>query len=132
MQRVPQIFLLLLSGLGTFAGLRLSVEHLQHGEVCPTLGLIPACIIVLLGYLSVLIAAVGFKKSWAGKLFYIGWTPVFLLALSGVVLELTRGHICPPGAAGIPQCFYSFAMAVFAWILFRFIRKSSYRKVNDE
>jgi len=132
LQRVSQIFLLLLSALGTFAGLRLSLEHLQHGEVCPTLGPIPACIIVFLGYLSVLIAAVGFKKNWAVKFFYLGWTPVFLLALSGVVLELTRGHICPPGGLGIPQCFYSFAMAVIAWILFRVLRKSSYQKVNGQ
>jgi len=124
MQRLPQIFLGLLSALGTFAGLRLSLDHLQHGEVCPTLGPIPACIIVFVGYLAVLIAAFSFRKSWAGKLFYIGWTPVFLLALSGVVLELTRGQICPPGAAGIPQCFYSFAMASIAWLLWKLVRKS--------
>ena len=132
LQKTSQLFLLLLSALGTFAGTRLSVDHLQHGEVCPTLGPVPACIIVLLGYLCALIAAVNFKKTWANKLFYLGWTPVFLLALSGVVLELTKGHICPPGGLGIPQCFYSFAMAVIAWILFRVIRKASYQKGNDQ
>jgi len=128
-QKLSLILLLLLSALGVFAGFRLSIEHMQYGEVCPTLGPIPACIIVFLGYLCVFVAAASYKVNWA---FYIGWTPVFLLALSGVILELTRGQTCPSGAAGIPQCFYSLAMAVIAWILFRFMRKPPYQKVSGE
>jgi len=109
---IPRLALVVIAGFGTWAGLTLSIEHMQHGEICPMLGPIPACFIVFLGYLSVVLAALFVKKSFAERLFYIGWTPVFLLALMGVILELTKGHICPPGAYGIPQCFFSLTMAL--------------------
>ena len=119
-----RIALIILAGLGTFAGLRLSITHIQQGEICPVLGPIPACIIVFLGYLCVVLAAFFIKKPFTKRLFYIGWTPVFLLALMGVILELTQGHICPPGAYGIPQCFFSFAMALICLGLFKLALKA--------
>ena len=115
----------LLAGLGALAGLRLSIEHLQHGEICPVLGPIPACIIVFLGYLCVFLSALLISKTFVKRLFFIGWTPVFLLALMGVVLELTKGDICPSGAYGIPQCFFSFAMALICLVLFKITLKTS-------
>lgn len=122
---LPRIALIVLAGLGTLAGLRLSAAHMQHGEVCPMLGPIPACIIVFLGYLCVVLAALFIKKPFAKRVFYIGWTPVFLLALMGVILELTKGHVCPPGAYGIPQCFFSFAMALICLALFKVTLKTN-------
>lgn len=111
--------LFVLAGLGCFAGARLSLEHIQHGEICPLLGPVPACIIVCLGYLGVLLAAIFRTKPFARTLFYLGWVPVFGLALMGVVLELSKGDICPSGAAGIPQCFFSLGMAMACLILFK-------------
>lgn len=128
---LPRLSLIILAALGTLAGLKLSVEHLQHGEVCPMLGPIPACIIVFLGYLCVVIAAVFVKKSFTKRLFYIGWTPVFLLALMGVLVEvgvmlgLVTDHICPIGAYGIPQCFFSFAMILICLGLFKLTLKTA-------
>ena len=109
-----------LGGLGMLAGAKLSIEHLQHGEVCPMLGPIPACIVVFFGYFGVVLATLFIKRPFSKKLFYVGWTPVFLLALIGVGLELTKGHVCPPGAMGIPQCFFSLAMALICFGLFKF------------
>ncbi len=120
--------LLLISGFGLMAGAKLSLEHIQHGEVCPMLGPVPACIIVFLGYLAVFLAAVFIQKPWAKKLFYTGWTPVFLLAFIGVGLELIKGQTCPPGPAGIPQCFFSLAMITACWLMFRFYQASAPRK----
>lgn len=117
--KIARVALLGLAGLGMFAGTKLSLEHIQHGEVCPMLGPVPACTIVFLGYLGVVLAALFLKQSFSKKLFYIGWIPVFLLALIGVGLELTKGHVCPPGAMGIPQCFFSLAMALICLGLFR-------------
>ena len=119
-----RIALIVIAGFGTLAGLKLSAEHLQHGEVCPTLGPLPACIVVFLGYLCVVLAAVFLKKTFVKRLFYIGWTPVFLLALMGVTLELTKGHVCPPGAYGIPQCFFSLAMVLICLGLFKLSLKT--------
>ena len=121
---IARLSLIFLAGFGVFAGARLSIDHLQHGETCPMLGPIPACIIVFLGYLSVGLAALFVTKSVAKRMFYIGWTPVFLLALVGVFLELTQGDICPPGGMGIPQCFYSFGMALACLLLFKSVQRS--------
>lgn len=120
---LPRLALIVIAGFGSLAGLKLSIEHLQHGEVCPMLGPIPACIIVFLGYLCVVLAALFVKKTSVRRLFYIGWTPVFLLALMGVILELTKGHVCPPGAYGIPQCFFSLAMVLICLGLFKLTLK---------
>ena len=122
---VPRIALVAIAGFGTLAGLKLSIEHIQHGEVCPMLGPVPACIIVFLGYLCVVLAALFLKRTFAKRLFYVGWTPVFLLALMGVVLELTQGHTCPPGAYSIPQCFFSLAMALICLGLFKYSSKGA-------
>ena len=95
------------------------------------LGPIPACIIVFLGYLCVVIAAVFIKKSFVKRAFYIGWTPVFLLALMGVTTELAimlgldADHICPIGAYGIPQCFFSLAMVLICLGLFKLSLKTA-------
>jgi len=125
MNLIARVALIILAGFGTLAGLKLSVSHIEHGEVCPMLGPIPACIIVFLGYLCVVLAALFIRKSFVTRLFYIGWTPVFLLALMGVFLELTKGHVCPPGAYGIPQCFFSFAMALICLGLYKVAYKTS-------
>lgn len=121
---IPRLALFALAGFGTLAGAGLSADHLEHGEVCPVLGPVPACIIVFLGYLLVALSAIFLKHGISKKLFYIGWTPVFLLALMGVTLELTKGHICPPGALGIPQCFFSLAMALLCLGLFKISSKA--------
>lgn len=128
---LPRLALIVLAGFGALAGFRLSIEHLQHGEVCPMLGPIPACIIVFIGYLCVVLAAIFLKKSFVKRLFYVGWTPVFLLALMGVIVEvgvmlgLGKDHICPVGAYGIPQCFFSLTMILICLGFFKLALKTA-------
>jgi len=122
--------LILIAGLGSLAGARLSLHHLKLGEICPVIGPIPACYIVLLGYLCVLVAAIRPSKNGSKQLFYFGWTPVFMLAVAGVMLELTKGNICPKGLAGIPQCYISFVMAGLCWWLFFYVHRT--RRRNQE
>ena len=124
MQTAARAGLIFLAGFGTLAGAKLSLEHMQHGEICPTAGPIPACIIVFLGYLLILLAGVFLSKRFSKPAFILGWTPVFLLAFIGVTLELVKGQICPPGAFGIPQCFFSLAMVLACLALFKFSRKT--------
>jgi len=42
----------------------------------------------------------------------------------GVTLELIKGQTCPPGAFGIPQCFFSLAMVLICLGLFKLSRKA--------
>lgn len=124
MDKLARYALILLSLLGTAAGGRLSVEHLQTGETCPMLGPIPACLFVFAGYALVLVNALFLKTLNKRSLFFFGWTPIFLLAAFGVVLEILGQNICPPGGLGIPQCFYSLAMALICLILFLFMPRN--------
>ena len=124
LNNAARLALIALSGLGTLAGARLTFEHLPHGGVCPMLGPVPACIVVFLGYLLILLSAIFLSKRASKALFFVGWTPVFLLALMGVILELTKGQTCPPGAFGIPQCFFSLAMVLICLGLFTLSRKT--------
>ena len=130
LNHIARFALIALSGIGTLAGARLTLEHLPHGGVCPMLGPIPACIVVFLGYLLILLSAIFLNKPASKKLFYVGWTPVFLLAFMGVMVEigvllgLIKDHICPPGALGIPQCVFSLAMVLICLGLFIVSRKA--------
>jgi len=117
--------LFMISAFGTFAGARLSLLHLQQGEVCPMVGPLPACILVFLGYLGVCLSAIFIQKTWASRAFYLGWTPVFILACIGVGLELFKGNVCPNGPANIPQCFFSLGMAAICWVLYRMAKKAA-------
>lgn len=119
---VARFGLIILTALGTLAGAKLTLEHLKHGEVCPTLGPIPACIIVLLGYALMLFAAVFIMKQQAKLTFILGWVPVFLLAFIGVTLELIQGETCPAGGFGLPQCFFSLGMVLACLFLFKVSR----------
>ena len=122
--QTTRIALLALASFGAVAGGRLSLDHLQHGEICPTVGSFPACIIVFLGYFLIVLSALFIRNKAVTKLFYVGWAPVFLLAATGVILELTKGRVCPPGAFGIPQCFFSLTMILLCLGLFRYSRNS--------
>jgi len=118
MNKLYRLLLVLVSGFGALAGLSLTVSHIQTGEVCPHLGPVPACYLVLAAYAMILASAFTLQKPIGTRLFFIGWITVFGLAASGVVMELAVGETCPPGPAGIPQCFISFSMAVACLVFF--------------
>lgn len=118
MMFASRLLLILVSGFGTLAGAQLTFGHLQTGEVCPELGPIPACYLVLGAYALILISALLIKRAYASRLFFPGWLVVFGLAASGVTLELMVGDTCPAGPADIPQCFFSFLMASLCLIFF--------------
>ena len=124
MNKLYHLLLVLVSGFGTLAGLSLTVGHIQTGEVCPSLGPIPACYLVLAAYAMILASAFTLQKPIGTRLFFIGWLIVFGLATSGVVMELIVGETCPPGPAGIPQCFISFSMALACFAFFLLAKRT--------
>ena len=80
-------------------------------EDCPMLGPLPACYVVGASYTAMAIAAI-VAPSRLLRLFLIGWTPVFLLALTGTSLELSGTPTCPRTSNGIAMCYLSLTIAL--------------------
>ena len=112
---MARIVLSLLAAFGAYSGLNLSLGHFHTGDVCPMIGPVAACYLVFIGYVLAMIAP-WIPVKFGRPAFWIGWTPVAGLATFGVVLELTQGDVCPK-AGGVPQCFYSFALAAIVLVL---------------
>lgn len=99
---------------GAYAAFGVSHVHRIGVEACPTIGPVPACYLVLAGYLAMLLAMVRPTK-W---LFLIGWLPVFLLASAGVAGEiLSDSPVCPQTESGIPKCYFSFGISLVLGLL---------------
>jgi len=87
------------------------------GSGCPNLGPVPACYLVAACYSLMGIAAI-FNPVRLKIMFWTGWVPVFLLALTGTALEASGTPTCPLAANGTPMCFYSLALAIVLGGLF--------------
>ena len=102
--------IVLLAGIGVLGVGRISIIHWSGEASCPMISLLPACYIILIGY-SLIVLSMSPRLQKASTLFLIGWVPVIMLALSGVVGELTGILQCPHLENGIPQCYLSAALA---------------------
>jgi|GEM_PF-2370482 len=94
------------------------------GNGCPTIGPVPACYVVALCYAAMGLAAL-INPFRFNLLFWLGWSPVFLLALSGSVLEVSGTPTCPIAPGGTPMCFYSLALATLLAPVFYVARRFS-------
>ena len=114
--------IILLASIGVLGVGRISINHWTGEASCPMIGPLPACYIILIGY-SLIVLSMYPHVQKALVLFLIGWAPVMLLALTGVVGELTGVLRCPHLEIRIPQCYISAALALIigliAWLLFK-------------
>jgi len=114
--------IVLLASIGVMGVGRISIIHWTGEASCPMLGSLPACYIILIGYSFVVFSMYPHLQK-ASVLFLIGWIPVVILALTGVVGELTDVLQCPHLENGTPQCYLSAALALFigllTWLLFK-------------
>lgn len=96
----------------------------SNGNGCPKLGPVPACYLVGVAYAAIGSAALfaPYRLTWV---FLAGWTPVFVLAATGSILELSGRTTCPASATGVPLCYYSLALAVVLIPAFLFARHHS-------
>ncbi len=115
--------IVLLASIGVLGVGRISIIHWTGEASCPMIGSLPACYIILIGY-SLIVLSMYPRLQKASVLFLVGWVPVVMLALTGVVGELTDVLQCPHLENGTPQCFLSAALALTiglpAWFLFKF------------
>ena len=99
-----------LSAFGLFGVVPISIQHATGTVQCPTLGPVPACYVVLLGY-ALIGASVVVGVQFRTRVFAAGWIPVFGLALMGSSMEILGFEACPRSADNIPTCFYSLSFA---------------------
>jgi len=76
--------IVLLASIGVLGVGRISIVHWTGETSCPMIGSLPACYIILIGY-SLIVLSVYPRLQKASVLFLIGWVPVVMLALTGVV-----------------------------------------------
>lgn len=105
----------------------ISVSPIVHlhwtGKVaCPTIGIIPACYLVLVAYSGILLSVVlplVIKSFTQSKLlFLVSWIVVSGFALMGIFGEVTNLWHCPKTATGIPKCFFSAGLALIIGVLY--------------
>jgi len=95
----------------------ISITHYQTGDACPTLGLIPACYVVSVAYAAMAVAALVWWRELKG-LFFLGATPVILLAATGTTLEVLGRPTCPKSDNGWPLCYTSLILGVSLFATF--------------
>lgn len=116
-----------LCAIGLFGAAWITYEHATGIESCPTLGPLPACYIVLLGY-GLAGASMFVPVRLRTALFLVGWLPVFGLALVGSGMQVFGFVQCPKSGSGIPGCFLSLILAtslIVAFLVERFYRPKS-------
>lgn len=128
--KIIAIIGLLLSAFGFYEAFKISHIHFNTVESCPTIGLIPACYVVLISYglMGLAWISVLFLKKYVPVLFWIGFTPTFLLALTGVTGEIFGFVECPETASHFPKCFISLGFVVVIgalWIGLNFLNKKA-------
>ena len=112
-----RIAIITLVALGLWGVGGISFTHWAGQTPCPTIGLIPACYIIFVGYGLVLVSMYPNLKTSLG-VFLIGWVPVISLALVGVIGELTSMLHCPISEVGIPKCYFSAALSLLIGLLY--------------
>ena len=113
------VTVLILSSLGLYGASTLSYTTFIGGKSCPQLVVMPACYVVALGYFGIVVSLF-FKKA---LLFYISWTPLFLIALSASVLEVVRGGACPYSPSGFPMCYSSLFLLTIIFAISFYLKK---------
>ncbi len=103
-----RVFALALIFLGLWGAASISYNTLTGIKPCPSVFVVPICYIVLAAYAAMFVSQL---KGHNKRLFYLGWAPVFLIALVGVGFEVARGDVCPKGGSGVPACYLSLGLA---------------------
>jgi hypothetical protein len=118
-----------ISTLGFWGALSLSIEEWQVAGACPCIG-IPACYLVLIGYLLILLSCINHDKALYRKLFYAGLSIVLGLAAMGSIMQVSGLGECPQTGTGFPKCYISLAMSATIAIAF-FVKRRRSPRLNE-
>lgn len=117
----------ILLAIGFLGALRVSYANFT-GQVCPQIGIVPICYVVLIGYALMILSLIVKNDGCMHYFFCVGWGSVFVIALVGSGAELLGGGgVCPTTSGGsirgassgtIPMCYISLALALLILVLF--------------
>lgn len=107
--------------VGLYGASSVSYTTITGTAPCPRIIGIPACFVVFIGYALMLIATL--TQNHTGKIFLMGWVPVFLLAFVGSMFEIGNGNTCPKSSFGLALCYVSLAFATMVAFCFFIIKK---------
>jgi len=110
MRPVYRILIGVIAMAGMIGVLPIITAHLR-GWSCPMIGPLPACYLVLFAYSSVALSVL-LNARRRKIIFLVGWTPLFIVATAGSVLELMGREACPRTGYGVPTCFISLFMVL--------------------
>jgi hypothetical protein len=109
---VTTMALLSILGIGFWGGLSVSYANFTAQQACPHLAGLAICYIVTIAY-GLMLIALFMKRSRLHTILFLGaWIVTFLIALSGSVLEIIHGAVCPTTSFMLPLCYLSLAMCL--------------------
>ncbi len=115
---------LVFSAFAAYVAFSLSALHLDGTPTCPIVFDMPACVIVFVCYVLIIIAwgmALTKKQGyWTQIIFAVGFLPAFLLALIGSTGEILGFASCPATDTGFPKCFISLIFLIalaLGWVV---------------
>ena len=93
------------------AGIRLR-HDLAIADVCPEIGVVPVCGIVLVSHLAMLGYGTWFPRA-PGVLFYVGGFPALVFPVLGSIREFQSPNFCHATVLGsVPDCYVLAGLAV--------------------
>ncbi len=91
-------------------------DELRQGEICPPLLGVPACYLIMICILLVLVSQLGIARD-RNRLFFLGAGAAWLVAVVASVLQLAGEVECPKTSSGTPLCYLSLILFSVLWAL---------------
>ena len=126
MKNIYFVLVALLLAFATYQAADLSLDQWNNPGACPSIGPVPACYVVLVGFLTGLIGHLGGIR----KTFLVGLGVPTALAAFASVGEFFGFIACPRTERGIPMCYLSLTLCIVTWVLWFFMRKAHTDQAN--
>ena len=108
------------------AGVRLQ-HDLYISDVCPDIGFLPVCGIVLVSHMAILGYGAWFPRA-PKALFYVGGFPALVFPVLGSFRELRSPNFCQSTLhSSVPDCFVLGSVAVLVVLCFVWMNSSASR-----
>lgn len=127
---VIKILLWLLLATGLYGALSVSYTTITGTAPCPDVQGLPVCFVVAVGYLMMVTSQFMPYKEWGKWIFLSGGLVVFLIAVTGTLLEIINGNTCPQSDDGLPLCYVSLTLSILILVLSFLNQKIQYKKAG--